>query len=82
MSSHLREKTVAVSRWRFAEGQGGRARAAGGKLLPRERIDALIDPGRTFARILRAGGLGDASGDVASASIVGPGVGRVQGVDA
>ncbi|MDE1918675.1 MAG: methylcrotonoyl-CoA carboxylase [Sphingomonadales bacterium] len=66
---------------RAALGGGEKARArhkARGKLLPRERIDRLLDPGSPFLEIgqLAAGGLyGD---EVPGAGVIG-GIGRVSG---
>src|ERR1700754_1139642 len=64
-------------------GGGGPARArerhvARGKLLPRDRVDALLDPGSPFLELspLAADGLYD--GDAPSAGII-TGVGRVSG---
>jgi 3-methylcrotonyl-CoA carboxylase beta subunit len=65
--------------------QGGDARSrerhvARGKLLPRERVDTLLDPGSPFLEIgqLAAHGLYD--GDAPSAGIV-CGIGRVHGLE-
>mgnify|MGYP001765330286 CR=1 FL=1 len=77
---------VADLRARFeAVRQGGGAAAATrhkarGKLLARERIDALLDPGAAFLEIgqLAADGLYD--GDAPSAGVV-AGIGRVSGIE-
>ncbi|CAN5428718.1 carboxyl transferase domain-containing protein [soil metagenome] len=66
---------------RASLGGGERARerhAARGKLLPRDRVDALVDPGSPFLELspLAAHGLYD--GDAPAAGIV-TGVGRVAG---
>ncbi|HEV7870098.1 MAG TPA: carboxyl transferase domain-containing protein, partial [Modestobacter sp.] len=66
---------------RVAEGGGERARqrhVARGKLLPRERVDALLDPGSPFLELsaLAAHGLYD---DEAPAAGIITGVGRVAG---
>ncbi|MCW2619661.1 MAG: Methylcrotonoyl-CoA carboxylase, partial [Modestobacter sp.] len=66
---------------RVAEGGGERARQrhiARGKLLPRERVDALLDPGSPFLELspLAAHGLYD---DEAPAAGIITGVGRVAG---
>jgi 3-methylcrotonyl-CoA carboxylase beta subunit len=73
-------------RRRLAEassGGGEEARAkhlARGKLLPRDRIEALLDPGSPFLEIapLAAGGL---YGDEAPAAGLVAGIGRVRGVE-
>jgi 3-methylcrotonyl-CoA carboxylase beta subunit len=74
----LREKTIAVS------GGGSPETAAKhkarGKLLPRERINALIDPGAPFLEFSALAAYGMYSGEVASAGVV-TGIGRVQGVE-
>jgi 3-methylcrotonyl-CoA carboxylase beta subunit len=74
----LRDKTIAVS------GGGSPETAAKhkarGKLLPRERINALIDPGAPFLEFSALAAYGMYSGDVASAGVV-TGIGRVQGVE-
>jgi 3-methylcrotonyl-CoA carboxylase beta subunit len=74
----LREKTIAVS------GGGSPETAAKhkarGKLLPRERINALIDPGAAFLEFSALAAMGMYSGDVASAGVV-TGLGRVKGVE-
>ncbi len=66
---------------RVAEGGGARARARHverGKMLPRERVDALLDPGSPFLELspLAAHGLYD---DAAPAAGIVTGVGRVAG---
>ena len=77
----LREKSALAIR-----GGSDEARAkhlARGKLLPRERIDALLDPGAAFLEFstLAAYGMYGASGnDVPSAGVV-TGIGRVNGVE-
>ena len=53
---------------------------ARGKLLPRERVRALLDPGSPFLEIGQLAAYGMYGGDVPSASIV-TGVGRVSGHD-
>jgi 3-methylcrotonyl-CoA carboxylase beta subunit len=52
--------------------------AARGKLLPRERVRTLLDPGSPFLEIGQLAGYGMYGGDVHSASII-CGVGRVAG---
>ena len=68
---------------RSAEGGGEKARArhtARGKLLPRERIRALLDPGSPFLELsaLAAHGMYD---DAAPAAGIITGIGRVNGIE-
>jgi 3-methylcrotonyl-CoA carboxylase beta subunit len=72
----LRGKLDAVS-----EGGGATSRArhtARGKMLPRDRIDLLTDPGTAFLELSPMAAYGLYGGEVHSASIV-TGVGRVSG---
>src|SRR5215470_16992087 len=60
-------------------GEASRARhTARGKMLARERIDLLIDPGTAFLELSPLAAYGLYEGDVHSASIV-TGIGRVSG---
>jgi len=62
-------------------GEAARQRHAGrGKLLPRERIDKLVDPGAPFLEIGQLAALGMYDGEAPSAGLV-TGVGRIEGVD-
>ena len=70
----LREKLAAVA-------QGGSPEArqkhlSRGKLLPRDRIDALLDPGTPFLELSQLAAFGMYGGDVPSASLI-TGIGRV-----
>jgi len=70
----LRDKVAAV-----AEGGGETARQrhrARGKLLPRERVAALIDPGSPFLEFSQLAAYGLYNGEVPAAGIV-TGIGRV-----
>ena len=72
----LREKVAAA-----AQGGGATARdrhTARGKLLPRERVAALIDPGSPFLEFSQLAAYGLYGGDVPAAGIV-TGIGRVSG---
>src|ERR1700733_16076886 len=72
----LRAKVVEVS-----QGGGTVARqrhVARGKLLPRDRVAALIDPGSPFLEFSQLAAFGLYGGDVPAAGIV-TGVGRVSG---
>ncbi len=72
----LREKLAAV---RGGGGEKARALHTGrGKLLPRERIDALLDPGAPFLEFSALAALGVYGEDVPAAGIV-TGIGRVSG---
>ncbi|PKO84573.1 MAG: methylcrotonoyl-CoA carboxylase [Betaproteobacteria bacterium HGW-Betaproteobacteria-11] len=74
----LREKSALVAR-----GGSEEARAkhlARGKLLPRERIDALLDPGSPFLELSPLAAHGMYGGEVPSASLI-TGIGRVAGVE-
>jgi len=53
---------------------------ARGKLLPRERVNALIDPGSPFLELSQLAAYGMYGGDVAAASLI-TGIGRVNGVE-
>ncbi len=66
-----------------ALGGGGAACAkhkARGKLLPRERIDALLDPGSPFLEFSALAGDGQYDGQAPSAGIL-TGIGRVHGME-
>jgi 3-methylcrotonyl-CoA carboxylase beta subunit len=68
---------------RSAEGGGGKARdkhTARGKLLPRERIRALLDPGSPFLELspMAAHGMYD---DAAPGAGIVTGIGRVHGIE-
>ena len=74
----LREKTALVS-------QGGpeehrKKHVARGKLLPRERINGLLDPGAPFLELSAMAGWNLFNNEVASGGVV-TGIGRVQGVE-
>ena len=72
----LREKVANV-----AQGGGAVARerhVARGKLLPRDRVAALIDPGSPFLECSQLAAFGLYGGDVPAAGIV-TGIGRVSG---
>ena len=72
----LKEKVATVSR-----GGDEKARAKHlerGKLLPRERVRQLLDPGSPFLEVGQLAAWGMYSGDVHSASII-CGIGRVSG---
>jgi 3-methylcrotonyl-CoA carboxylase beta subunit len=62
-------------------GEAARAKhAARGKLLPRERVDQLLDPGTPFLEIGQLAALGLYDNDAPAAGMI-AGVGRVQGIE-
>jgi 3-methylcrotonyl-CoA carboxylase beta subunit len=68
---------------RTAEGGGARARekhVARGKLLPRERIRALLDPGSPFLELSPLAAHGMYEGAAPAAGII-TGIGRVNGIE-
>jgi 3-methylcrotonyl-CoA carboxylase beta subunit len=72
----LREQTS-----RIALGGGENARSkhvARGKLLPRERVDQLLDPGAPFLEIGQMAAHGMYGGDAPAAGVI-AGIGRIQG---
>jgi len=76
LAEELRARVAAAA---LGGSAGARARhVARGKLLPRERVERLLDPGSPFLEIgqLAAGGIYD--GEVPGAGVIG-GIGRVSG---
>src|SRR3981189_3728424 len=72
----LRQKIATVS---LGGDQADRDRhVARGKMLPRERVDKLLDPGSPFLEIGQLAAWGMYGGDVHSASMI-AGIGRVSG---
>ena len=72
----LREKAETV---RQGGGEAARAKhTARGKLLPRDRIRTLIDPGSPFLELSQLAAYGMYGGDIPSAGII-TGIGRVSG---
>ncbi len=66
---------------RIAQGGGPEAQkkhAARGKLLPRERVRALLDPGAPFLELSQLAAFGMYDGDAPSAGLI-TGIGRVEG---
>ena len=74
--SDLKEKVALVSRG--GDEAARRKHVERGKLLPRERVLALLDPGSPFLEIGQLAAWGMYGGDVHSASII-CGIGRVSG---
>ncbi len=74
----LREK---FSQAALGGGESARARhTARGKLLPRERVDQLLDPGTPFLEIGQLAALDMYDGDAPCAGLI-AGIGRIHGVD-
>ena len=74
----LREKVA-----RAAQGGGDKAREkhlAKGKLLPRERINLLLDPGSPFLELSQLAAFGMYNDDAPGASVI-TGVGRIAGIE-
>src|SRR5271156_2515645 len=72
----LRARVAAIEQ---GGGEQARARHAGrGKLLPRERVRALLDPGSPFLELSQLAAFGMYDGEVPAAGIV-TGVGRIMG---
>ncbi|WP_047243551.1 carboxyl transferase domain-containing protein [Chromobacterium subtsugae] len=74
----LKQK-VAQAAW----GGGEKARAkhtARGKLLPRERIDLLLDPGAPFLELSQLAAYNMYGGDAPGAGVI-AGIGRISGID-
>src|SRR5512135_2690996 len=76
LAEDLRRRVAEVS-----EGGGPDAQkkhTARGKLLPRERVRALLDPGAPFLELSQLAAFGMYDGDAPSAGL-GTGIGRVEG---
>jgi 3-methylcrotonyl-CoA carboxylase beta subunit len=72
----LREKVAAI---REGGGEEARRRHLGrGKLLPRERVRALVDPGSPFLELSQLAAYGMYDGEVPAAGLV-TGIGRIMG---
>ena len=74
----LREKTAEVSLGGTAEHR--KKHVARGKLLARDRINALLDPGTPFLELSPMAGWGMYNNEVTSGGVV-TGIGRVQGIE-
>jgi len=62
-------------------GESARAKhAARGKLLPRERVNQLVDPGSAFLEIGQLAAFGMYDGDAPAAGVI-AGVGRIEGTE-
>ena len=74
----LREKTAQVSRGGSEDAR--QKHLSRGKLLPRDRIDSLLDPGSAFLEVGALAGWDMYGGDVPSGGVI-TGIGRVNGVE-
>ncbi len=84
-SEHMRGLVADLRSKVYESAQGGPAHArekhlARDKLLPRARIDALLDPGSPFLELSQLAAHGMYGGEVPAAGII-TGVGRVSGVE-
>ncbi|MGA4953220.1 carboxyl transferase domain-containing protein [Streptomyces lydicamycinicus] len=76
LAAQLREKLAAA---RLGGGEKARARhTARGKLLPRDRVDALLDPGSPFLELAPLAADGMYGGAAPAAGVI-AGIGRVSG---
>ncbi|HRQ47149.1 MAG TPA: carboxyl transferase domain-containing protein, partial [Rhodocyclaceae bacterium] len=76
--SDLRDKAAQVS---LGGGDSARAKhTARGKLLPRDRVNHLLDPGTPFLEIGQLAALDMYDGDAPSAGVI-TGIGRVKGLE-
>jgi 3-methylcrotonyl-CoA carboxylase beta subunit len=74
----LRSKAAAVAR---GGGEAARARHTGrGKLLPRERVDHLLDPGTPFLEIGQLAACGMYNDEAPAAGLI-TGIGRIEGTE-
>ncbi|HZI84697.1 MAG TPA: carboxyl transferase domain-containing protein, partial [Casimicrobiaceae bacterium] len=72
----LKAKIAAIE---LGGGESARARHAGrGKLLPRERVRSLLDPGSPFLELSQLAAYGMYDDNIAAAGII-TGLGRVSG---
>ncbi|MCB1185125.1 methylcrotonoyl-CoA carboxylase, partial [bacterium] len=78
MVEDLRAQAARVS---LGGGEAARAKhTARGKLLPRERVNHLLDPGTPFLEVGQLAAFGMYDDDAPSAGII-TGIGRVQGTE-
>ena len=79
MAALVAELRTRVERIRQGGGEAARAKhLARGKLLPRDRVHALIDPASPFLELSQLAAFGLYGGDIAAAGII-TGIGRVMG---
>jgi len=79
MAALVQELRAAVDRIRLGGGESARARHAGrSKLLPRDRVRLLLDPGTPFLELSQLAAHGLYGGDIPAAGII-TGIGRIMG---
>ena len=79
MAALVADLRQTVERVRQGGGETARARHTGrGKLLPRDRVDALLDPGAPFLELSQLAAHGLYGGDIAAAGVI-TGIGRIMG---
>ena len=79
MAALVQELRATVDRVRLGGGEGARARHTGrGKLLPRDRVRMLLDPGSPFLEFSQLAAHGLYGGDIPAAGII-TGIGRIMG---
>ncbi len=79
MNALVQELRATVDRIRLGGGESARARHAGrGKLLPRDRVRLLLDPGAPFLELSQLAAHGLYGGDIPAAGII-TGIGRIMG---
>jgi 3-methylcrotonyl-CoA carboxylase beta subunit len=76
LAADLRKQVATVAEGGGAEAQ--KKHVARGKLLPRERVRALLDPGAPFLELSQLAALGMYEDDAPSAGII-TGIGRIEG---
>jgi 3-methylcrotonyl-CoA carboxylase beta subunit len=81
MAAQVADLRAQVDRVRLGGGDSARAKhLARGKLLPRDRVRTLIDPGSPFLEFSQLAAHGLYGGDIAGAGII-TGIGRVMGLE-
>jgi 3-methylcrotonyl-CoA carboxylase beta subunit len=81
MQALIDDLEAQLARVALGGGEGPRAKhVARGKLLPRDRVEALLDPGTPFLEIAPLAGLNMHNNDAPCAGVI-AGIGRVSGVE-
>ena len=79
MAVLVRDLHDQVARVKLGGGEKSRTRHVGrGKLLPRDRVRLLLDPGSPFLELSQLAAHGMYTGDIASAGVI-SGIGRIKG---
>jgi 3-methylcrotonyl-CoA carboxylase beta subunit len=79
MTAQVEDLRRVVQQIKLGGGEGARAKhLARGKLLPRERVRALLDVGSPFLELSQLAAWGMYGGDIAAAGII-TGIGRIMG---